>query len=152
MSCFKSDYRIIIFVHPVEPVPGCNCYVRSSLSTQHRAVATCVFVCAVFLILPASRFVRGVANDLGIQEFEYWIGQNVSPPLRLVLAIAGFKALSLCYTGKAGSRSHIEEIRRLLWNLNIPYRIHITLTCLQKKPIQAAPQYFFKIRCNILPS
>ena len=29
---------------------------------------------------------------------------------------------------------------------------HITLPCLQNKPIHVSPQYFFKIRCNILPS
>jgi len=114
-----SDYRIIIFVHPVEPVPGCNCYVRTSLSTQHRAVATC----AVFPIMPAWGCVSEGSEQAQNSDFESWTGQNVSPPLRFILATTGVTALSLCYTGIADSRSHIEEIPCLVWNLNVQYRI-----------------------------
>lgn len=69
-----------------------------------------------------------VAEQARNSEFVYRTGQNVSPPLRFVLATAGVTALSLCYTGKADSRSHIEEIPRLLWNLDVQYRIHNSLS------------------------
>lgn len=67
--------------------------------------------------------VFGGSEQVQNSEFESWTGQNVSPPLRFVLATTGVTALSLCYTGKADSRSHIEEIPCLLWNLNVQYRI-----------------------------
>jgi hypothetical protein len=68
--------------------------------------------------------VLGGSQQAQNSEFEYWTEQNVSPSLRFVLATAGVTALSLCYTGQADSRSHIEEISRLVWNLNVQYLIH----------------------------
>jgi len=62
------------------------------LSTQHRAVATCVFVCAVFPILPAEWMCLGVAEQAQNSEFEYWTGQNASLPLRFVFATAGINS------------------------------------------------------------
>jgi len=79
-------------------------------------------------------------------EFEYWTGKNGSPPLRFVLATAGVTALCVYYTRKADSLPHIEEIPRLLWNLNVQYRIHNSashhLTVLTKEANPRCPTIF----------
>jgi hypothetical protein len=77
--------------------------------------------------------VLGGSEQAQNSEFEYWIGQNVSPSLRFVLATAGVTALSLCYTGQADSRSHIEEIPRFVWKLNVQCRMHNSLSRIRKR-------------------
>ena len=58
------------FCAPCKPVQRANCYVRTSLSAEHRAVATRVLVRAVFPILPASNVLGGSEQATKIRVLE----------------------------------------------------------------------------------
>ena len=113
------------FCAPCKPVPGANCYVRTSLSTENRAVATCVLVRAVFPILPASDMLGGSEQATRIRVLDR---AKFVAIITLRISYSSSQNTVLCCTGKADSRSHIEEIPCLLWNLNVQYRTHNSLS------------------------